>query len=111
MSNKTIWTLEYQPFRMGGDLHSPLATKVDVGEPVDIGNDQQAFVIVSPSGKTFVAETRTGAIVGTDIEQVRKDVAAGDPEVIRQQLDKAAGDIKNARHVSNEVFWGMMRDG
>lgn len=106
----TIWTKAYRPFIMGGNVKAPIATEVEVGEPFDIGSDFRAYLVTSPKGSTYVVEATTGAFVGSDIEQVKKDVAAGDPEVMRQQIVEAQKQFEGATHLTPEEFWRMFRD-
>lgn len=106
----TIWTRAYRPFIMGGDVNGPIATEVEVGEPFDLGHGIQAHLVVSPSGKTYVAEATTGAFVGNDIDQVKADVSSADPEIMKDQLDAAKRELKKVDHLSNENFWSMFRE-
>lgn len=105
-----IWTEAYSPFIMGGDVNAPICTEVEAGEPIDVGRGIQAYVIASPrTGKVHIAESTTGAFVGSSIEQVRQDVESADPEVIKQQLASAAERVKHARPLSPEEFWNHFR--
>ena len=105
----TVWTKAYRPFIMGGDVNGPISTEVEVGDAVELGHGFKAHVVVSPTGETYVAEATTGAFVGGDIKQVKADVASADPEVMREQIEKAAIQAKKADCLSNEDFWSLFR--
>jgi hypothetical protein len=100
-----IWTRAYHPFIMGGDVNAPSACEVEVSGPYDIGRGMQAYLAVSPNGKTFVAESVTGAIVGPTLDQVREDVRTADPEIIEQQMEYALKEVKKAYTLSQQEFW------
>ena len=106
---QTIWTAAYSPFIMGGDVNAPIATEVEVGDPIDLGGGIKGFVVVSPKGRIHVAEASTGAFVGTDVDKVKADIAAGDPAVMKKQLAEAKEQFKNANHLEPEAFWGRFR--
>jgi hypothetical protein len=74
-----IWTRAYRPFLMGGNVNAPIICDVPVSGPFDIGGGQQGYLAVSPKGHTFVAESVTGAIVGSTIKDVKTDIATADP--------------------------------
>jgi len=105
-----IWTEAYTPFIMGGDVNAPITTKVTVkGDPIDVGHGITVFEVVSPKGQTFIVETKTGAFVGSTIEQVKKDVSAADPKVIKDQLKQAVERFKKAKRLTPEQFWSCFR--
>jgi len=106
----TIWTEAYRPFIMGGDVNAPIATEVEVDEPVDVGHGIQVYEITSPSGQTHIAEATTGAFVGTSLKQVKADVLMGDPKVMKKQIKDAMERFKRADHLSPEKFWSMFRE-
>lgn len=83
----TIWTRAYSPFIMGGNVNAPIKTKVEAGDKFDIGKGFEAYLVVSPKGKTHVVDAITGAFVGTTIDEVRADVAEGDIKVMRKQIN------------------------
>lgn len=104
-----VWTAAYRPFMIGGDVRTPIATVLEVGEPVDIGKGMTAYVIVSPSGQTFIAESTTGAFVGNSLEAVRRDVIFAPPAVMREQLERAAIEANRATLHSVDDFWRMFK--
>lgn len=99
-----VWTMSYNPMAFG-DLHRPIATELLLNPPVDIGRGYRAYIVRSPSGKTFIADAISGAFVGTDLEQVRKDVATGDPALMKMQVEEASKECSQAQLVSNQAFW------
>jgi len=100
-----IWIHSYTPFIMGGDVHAPVATDVPATGPFDIGAGYQAYMVASPSGRTFVVEGITGAIIGSTIERVRKDVATADRDVMAAQIANAEKWAKRANVVKPAEFW------
>jgi len=106
---KIVWTEAYMPFIMGGDCNAPVATELEVGEPVDLGKGISAYVIIAPSGALFVAEATTGAFVGTDLEEVKKDVASAHVATITNQIDAAKERFKKARMMPKDKFWSLFR--
>ena len=101
-----VWTEAYRPFMLG-DVHAPICTDIEVGEPVDLGGGNVGYLVASPTGKTYVAEGTTGALVGSSIAQVREDISAADPAVLRKQLAWAAERVKAATLLEKDEFWGM----
>jgi len=102
-----IWTEAYRPFLMGGDVNAPIWTEMELRDLIDIGHGLQAYLIVAPDGRTHVAESVTGALVGTDIDQVREDLEAADPKVVRQQIEDAKERVKKADYIEPEQFWSL----
>jgi len=105
----TIWTACYSPWIMGGDVNAPIATEVEVGKPISLGKGIKAYVIDAPNGDTYIAEASTGAFVGDDLGQVRKDVEEAEPAVMKLQIAQAKEQFKNARHLTEEDFWSRFR--
>lgn len=104
----TIWTEAYTPFIMGGDVNAPICTTVEVDEAIDMGCGIQAYLITAPFGKTYVAESVTGAFVGNSIEEVRKNIEDGNEEVMCGQIEQSKVRVKKAHHLSPEDFWGRL---
>lgn len=103
-----IWTEAYRPFVMGGDVHAPVATEVEVGAPVTVSG-VDLYVVPSPlTGETHVAEGSTGALVGTSLKEVMADIAAADPRVMADQLKEAAVRAREADAVSPKSFWKLL---
>lgn len=104
-----IWTKAYRPFIMGGDCNAPIICDVPVDGPFDLGVGYQGFLAVSPNGKTFVAESITGAIVGSTVDGVRKDIKVGDKAVMERQIAQAKELVLRADTVSQDEFWKLLR--
>lgn len=85
-------------------------TETEVIGPFDLGLGFQGYVAVSTlTGKTYVAEATTGAIVGPSLEQVKADIKdCGDKKVVQQQVDEAATLKKRARRIPAAMFWEKM---
>ena len=103
------WNWGYFPFSLGGPPHRRVKATLPAEGPFDLGGGYQGYLITSPQGKTRVAEATTGAIVGDTLEQVRDDIAQGDPEIIAQQVAKAADDGEQASNISAEQFWTRLK--
>jgi len=108
MKKKLIWTEAYSPFIMGGDVHQPIGAEVPVSEPVCIGEFSVVSVDV-PGGLTAIAEATTGAIVGTSLTEVQRDIASGAPAVMADQVRKAAERLKKVRVLSAKEFFARWR--
>lgn len=104
-----IWARAYRPFIMGGNCHAPIICDVPVDGPFDLGMGYQGFLAVSPSGKTFVAESITGAIVGPTVKAVRQDIKVADKVVMEEQIARAKERVLCAQVVSQSEFWKMLR--
>lgn len=105
----TVWTAAYSPFMMGGNVNAPIKTEVEAGDKFDIGKGFEAYLVVSPKGKTHVVEAKTGAFVGTTIDEVKADICAGDMKVMRKQIKAAREEFKKAIPLTNDEFWGRFR--
>jgi hypothetical protein len=106
-----IWTNGYRPFIMGGDVNAPVFCDVPVDGPFDLGKGYEGFLAVSPSGRTFVAESITGAIVGSTVAEVRKDVTTADEAIMKEQIAEAQKRVRRAERVSPADFWRMLKAG
>jgi hypothetical protein len=104
-----IWTEAYRPFLMGGDVNAPVSTEVEVGHRYNVGGGYWAYEVESPSGQTYVVESKTGAIIGTSIFDVISDISEGDPEAMELQIEAAKERVKQADYVTPEQFWSMLR--
>lgn len=106
-----IWTEGYRPWIMGGDVNAPLGVEMDGGEPINIGHDIMVHEIKFSDGRTAIAEATTGAIVGTDLQTVRDDVAATDPAVMQQQVQAAGQRVSRVQRLSESEFLRMWKAG
>ncbi len=104
-----VWTLGYSPFIMGGNVNAPIMAEVEALGPFDLGKGYSGYLVTSPTGKTFVAESETGAFVGPDIESVRADVRDADPKVMWEQVEEAKKLLVDVRYLSPKEFWSMFR--
>ena len=104
-----IWTEAYRPFMMGGDVNAPICTEVELNGLIDIGHGLQAYLLVDPGGRTHVVESTTGAFIGVTIDQVRADLEAADPEVVKSQMETAAIRAQEADPLEPEQFWSLFK--
>lgn len=93
---------------LSGNVHAPIATDIPVIGPFDIGKGHEGYLAASPSGKTYVIEKLTGGIVGSSLDDVRKDIEEADPEVIKEQFQWALDYAKNCDHLPPKDFWGCL---
>jgi len=108
-----IWTRGYRPFILGGDVHGPVGVEIaEPGEKHELGKGYDCYVITSPlTGKTYVAEAETGAIVGSLLVGVRDDVTAADSKVMKKQIEEAREQKKHVTVLEADKFWVLMRRG
>lgn len=105
----TIWSEFYDPFIFGGSCYYPGGIKVDPGTKFDLGKGFFGYLVQNPvSKRTHVAEATTGAFVGDTLEKVRKDIATGDLEVMKNQVIKSAERAKSIRLMEPAEFWRRM---
>ena len=104
-----IWTLQYRPFTMGGNVHQPVKCDVEVDGPHDLGGGYQGYIATAPDGRALVAEATSGAIVGPTLEAVRSDVADADPAVMADQVAKAIAQRASAAVLTPDEFWKSFR--
>ena len=103
-----IYTFFYFPFTMGGDVWQPRACEVDEEQldgPHYLGRDYRGYLISTPGGHFVVAEATTGALIGPNLQEVCKDVATGDPELMDRQMEQAKVDSTRAQLIEPEEFW------
>ena len=106
---RTIWTHCYQPFMMGGNVNSPIATKIGYIEEKAVGKGFYAFSFLTAKGEIRIAESITGAIVGNSFDEVRKDIKESKKKVMLQQIEEAKEHSKNVMHLSKEAFFERYR--
>lgn len=106
-----VWITNYRPFILGGDVHASIVCGVEVLGPFDLGKGYQGWLLATPGGKTFVAETETGAIVGGSLDGVRADVAAADEAVMKRQIENAKKMRQRAYRGNQEEFWKRLEKG
>ena len=103
-----IWTRAYRPFIMGGNVHAPIGCEVDASGPYALGAGYMGYLVVSPTGRTFVAEKTSGALVGPSLQEVRADVAAASWRVMEKQVDEALKLRESVVWLEADRFWRMM---
>jgi len=106
-----VWTEAYRPFLMGGDVNAPVSTEVEfeLDGLIDIGHGLQAYLLVGPGERTHVVESTTGAFIGTTIDQVRADLEAADPEVVKSQMENAKVRAQKADPLEPDQFWRLFK--
>lgn len=108
-TTKRIWTIGYRPFVMGGSVHYNMACDIKCDGPFDLGDKYKGYLAIAPNGKTFVAEYKSGAIVGDTIENVKNDILTGDKEMMEKQVKDAIESSKKVEVVSEDYFWEALK--
>ena len=107
---RMIWTTRNNPFSLGKKIDY-VGCVLNCKGPFDLGKGYKGWVAIAPNGKKFVAEHETGAIIGNSLKQVKDDIAAGDEEVIREQMVEALKNLQRVQIVSTDQFWSGLRCG
>lgn len=110
---RTIFTLGYRPWIMGGSVNYYLAAKVRVTGPHKLGKGFYGYLATGPNGKTKVADATSGAIIGDTLEEVRNDVATA-PSIkgMKEQIKEAVAmtkDIYRFEVHPKEFFWKALK--
>ena len=103
-----VWTKQYRPFVMGGDVRRNIRCDLPAEGPHDLGQDYLGYIVTSPGGRTFVAEKNSGAIIGDTLEAVRQDIREGDPALMARQVEEATKARDEAVTVEPEEFWSCL---
>jgi hypothetical protein len=109
MKKIKIWTKDYRPFILGGNVHQPMATEAEASGPFALGKGYEGYVVLSPLGESFVAESKTGALVGPTLNEVRADIKKAKKSVMKKQIIEAQESVKAARIVDPAEFWKRLR--
>ena len=104
-----VFTMEYVPFVMGGNVWQPMCCEVEADGPHDLGDGYKGYVITAPNGKTFIAEETSGAFVGPDLKAVREDIETGDKSIMADQVADAVIQMKKAKERSQDHFWRKLK--
>ena len=104
-----VWTWKYEPFQlgpMGGKpCQRPVVTNVGCTGPYDLGQGFVGYLAEAPDGTTVVIEDESCGIVGSEIEEVRGDVARATAEEMREQIKEARGFGERAEMLTVDEFW------
>lgn len=105
-----VWTTHHRPFIIGGNVNASVHCELEPNAgPFILGKGYLGYLVVAPSGKTYIVEAITGGIVGNTIEQVRADVAVGEDKVIAQQIKDNFELSLETFPVTPDVFWKMLK--
>jgi len=103
-----MWTAAYRPFRMGGNVNQPVGIEVTVGEPIPLDHGISVYVVVTPDGRKAIVEAMSGGIVGTSLEQVKRDIEDADPAMMRDQIVRACEQRKEVDILDDpDEFYGI----
>jgi hypothetical protein len=72
---------------------------------MDFGGGYSGYEVISPAGKILMVEKTSGAIIGSLLFQVKRDIATGDPKVMTEQVEQACLDAKEVSILSPDEFW------
>lgn len=100
----------YEPSETAPGSAADLYHKCDVPVtgPHDLGKGFSAYLLTSPSGRTFVAEAESGGIVSDTLENARADVAAEHPADIRNRIRHALAWRDQAQAMPADLFWQQL---
>lgn len=112
-----VYTKNYRPFIMGGNVNGFMSTYIDDYEKIDIGDEYEAIVFRNTEHKDMwhVAEVTSGAIVWTDstktkaVDQVISDMKSADPEIIKEQIEQGKKDNEKAASFTRHDFFGKFK--
>lgn len=117
MTKFTIWTTNYSPFRLGPP-EGIIYTEVECSGPYELGLGFFGILAVDPkTGRTYVAEKTSGAIVGNSISQCKDDIRSAEPpdgmtvqDFIKEQINRANAQWKRLpkERLSPEEFFARM---
>jgi len=103
-----IWTLDYMPFRMGGNVEQPIFTIVPVIERRKIkGFDFFAFK--TPKGTTIICEGQTGGIIAGSFNELVDNIKGVPKKVLQEQIDGAKHLAARSFERTNEEFFQKYR--
>lgn len=107
---RTIWTIGYMPFLLGGNVMPPIVTEVGYIEEKNIGKGFKAFSFQTPTGSIRIAESVTGAIIGSSFEEVMADVKNASKKFMKKQIEEAKKTVATyPKHLTPEQFFKMYR--
>lgn len=108
---RQVWTMGYFPFTVGGSVHQPIITEVEVIEEKRIGKGFKAFSFKTPTGTTRIAESVTGAIVAASFDEVIRDVAQSKKVVILEQIAESAKMLQSGtvKHYAPKEFFKLYK--
>jgi predicted transcriptional regulator len=106
---RTIWTIGYFPFTIGGRVNAPMTTEIDMIEEKEVGYGVKAFSWKTPKGSIRISESETGAIVGDSFEDVINDIKETTKSIMQKQINDAKELLHSgcSKHMTNEKFFQL----
>ncbi len=104
MKTKTVWTMLYRPFTMGGNVNTPISTKVPVLEVKQI-RGFTFFRFKTKLGTSKIAEDQTGGIIAGSFKELKKNLKGCTKKELQAQIDGASGDAKKAKKLTYDEFF------
>ena len=89
-------------------MYRPVCCEVEAESLHELGDGYKGYLIKAPNGKTFVAEEETGALVGSTVARVKKDIKTGDKKLMKEQIETSREDSKRAEEVTTREWWGSL---
>lgn len=97
-------------------LNAPVACEIDMSESLlyDLGRDIRGYVLVAPppfNAITVVVDSRTGAIIGTDLTAIKHRIAQVSSSPVETMLE--AQDVQRATRdeafvCTEDQFWSFI---
>ncbi len=105
---RIIWTYTYNPFIMGGNTRTSIATAITPIETREFSGIP-LFSFITPRGTIRIAEGVTGAIVGNSFEEVENHILSASLDTIIEQLRSARKNRDEAKVLNNKDFFNLYK--
>jgi hypothetical protein len=102
-----VWTYFKRPMTMGGSVLRPVGYKTLVSHKLDLGKGFYGYEIKSPMGVTVIIEEKSGAIVGNNLDTVKKDIALSNIDTMQNQVNNAREKLKAVEIIDETKFWSI----
>lgn len=95
---------------LGGSVNYILQAELECTGPHDLGKGYVGYIAKSPSGKSFVSEEKSMAIVGNNLYEVQQDIKMAKKQImISQILDaKKKYEAMDVVNVSPQEFFNKI---
>jgi hypothetical protein len=101
---RIVWTMNYRPFIMGGNVHSPITTEIDLIEEREI-KGIPFFTWKTPKGSVKLSEGITGAIVADGFDGLLGAISGCSKQFLKDQLQEGIAMFEHPIALSNDEFF------